>query len=302
MRIIITKQGDETLKKVAEDEQIQSLKEEEEKILKKKQEKPVKKKVEADNVLSFKEISVKQVAIAKQITEKYNNDYKTSMIIPSLHITRNEDENSLAKNFKLREIFQKTAIDNLKNEIVFTNRLRDKLSKVDEKNFRSLYVSKTKLNILDEKLNHEVNFDKMNLIKYLNQKERISEKLVDKIKTADETKESKINKICQIVFQKDEDYNNFNQTLKHNIQNSKNKEKVEYKAELNRMGNCLKTFTSVFNRYPRPENSREKFKDKHIDIEKNFWKKYHVNRLQRTKWKYNSQNSSTDDTYNISNL
>lgn len=299
MRIIVTRQGDEVLKKLAEDQQTRSLKEEEEKLIKKKFDNSQIKE-EKLNLSTLKELTVKQASIPKNISEKYNNDYKASTLLPSLNITRNNNHENeggnINKNYTLRDIFKKSAIDDLKKEIVNSKKLKDKLSKIDETKFRSLYVSKSKLEILEEKLQKEVHPDKINLIKYLNQKEKITETLIDKLSTADDNKEKKFNKICQIVFQKNEEYNLFNQTAKQSIHNSRNKEKIEYKSDIERMGSSLNRFTTMLMHYPKNENHRKKFKDKHTDLEKNFWKKYHVNRLQRTKWKYSNQNS-IDETY-----
>jgi hypothetical protein len=322
MRIVITELGDEILKKFSEEEKTKRIKDEENK----KQENInnlkaiAKANGEKMNVSGFeclKEIKIKYAKNPpKVITEKYNStDSKGLTLLPQLNITRKraESSNFLAQgdstedhwtarlNFQIRDVVGEKSLSKLRTKIQSDRRMRDKLSRVDEKCFRSTYQDKSDLQRLEEKLDKEITPDKINLIKYLNQKEALSEVLLNKLTTFDDEKSNKLNKICQIVFHKQNDELIFQNTLKKALVVNKNREKVEYKTRIETLGNNVKNLGEVLKKYPKQGGfNREKYKDIHNDMVKT-WKRFHSDKLQRTQWKF-VETGNTEVTGNISKI
>jgi hypothetical protein len=321
MRVIVTHLGEEIIKKLSEEDNLKKTKLEDEiKIHKIAELKTIARANEEKMSVTVndaqKEIKVKQARnLPKVITEKYNNDSKPTSLLTQVNITKKRADNSLLGeseesamnwtsrlNFQIRDIVNERSLSNLKDKIIKDKRMKEKLSRIDEKCFRTVYRDRTELDKLEEKLNKEISPDKINLIKYLNQKQTISEKFLDKVANNDEEQTYKLNRICQIVFHKQNDELIFNNTLKKALTVHKNREKVEYRTRIETLGRNIKDFNDLLSRYPKPETSREKYRDIHNDMVKT-WRKFHADRLQRIHWKYHSQNTTTSDaTANVSKI
>ena len=306
MRIILTQLGDNTLKKLAEEDRLKKQKEQEELNYQKRIEmkmKMTRKDSDLKNLSAIhKEVNIKQKIIPKIITDKYNSDSRTNSILPQMNMSKNSEKDNEEMNYtnkmnlSLREIFQKSTLEDLKDRLVSEKRIKDRLSRIDETKFRSSFQDKSLINKIDEKLDHEIKPDKVNLIKYLKSKEKVSDKFIERLSNIPEFKENKINKICQVIFYNHNNENIFNQTIRQNMQIMKNKEKVEYKLGINQIGKSMKSFNDILKKYPDYEKNRKRFEEAYNDVKKNYWKKFNVERLERTKWQYINQNTSLSET------
>jgi hypothetical protein len=316
MRIVITQLGDEILKKLTEEEKSRKTKLDDEARFKKLTELKAiaqanESKMNVSGLDSQKEIRIKYARnLPKVIAEKYNNDNKPTALLPQLNITRKRAETSASDdpamgwtarlNFQVRDIVQERSLSQLKNKILNDNRVKEKNSRIDHSNFRTVYQEKNYLQKLEAKLDKEITPDKINLIKYLNQKENLSEVMINKIANFDDEKSNKLNKICQIVFHKQNDDTIFQNMIKKALTVHKNREKVEYRNKLETLGDNIKDLDSVLKKYPKQEFNREKYKDIHNDMLKT-WKRNHSDRLQRTHWKFISTGTN-DLTANVSKI
>ena len=246
--------------------------------------------IDAEDLLISKHISInqKKIHIPKNVTEKYNSD----LILPD--ITINKDDKSIIasmnnfgqnsfgenrENYKFKEILNKTSYFELKNKIKKEKKINDRLSRVDENNFRTVYGEKNKLEKLDELLNSNINSNRFTLIKYINQHENISDLFLKKISEGKQEKIIKANKICQIVFHNKEKTEILNGKIKEKIEIKKNKEISDYKSYIENMANNLKDFSSIMKGYNKPILNRGKYKDIHNETVINYWKKFNVDRL-----------------------
>jgi hypothetical protein len=314
MRLIVTKLGDEVIKKLSEEDQLKKSQEEELHRLKKLHDLKLKasaneEKMDISERMRTIKIHQSKLNIPKQIIERYNNEPKTPSILPQLVIAKkgsldniNYDDPALSwttrLNFQMRDVLPASSLNNLKEKLIKEQRVKELNGRVDHSNFRSSYVMKTELEKLEERLSKEISPDKVNLIKYLNQKDFVSEKFLNKIANYNEDKTYKLNKICQIANHNQIDEQLFQDTIKKALQVQKNKEKIEYKKNIENLSRSVKTINEVIKRYPKPEYSRERYRDLHEEVVIQ-WKKYHADSLQRKKAKL--QSSVTDVTAVLAN-
>jgi hypothetical protein len=262
-------------------------------------------KLTSNDLISSKVITVKQkkINIPKNITDRYNtnSDTKTNSILPSLTLPKFKDktqsnfnltQNNLntttnfmqTKNdFTFRDILPDDTYHNLKRKLEKDKKLKDKLSRIDEKKFRSIFGQKTNSEKLDDMLMTNINLDKVNLIKYLNEKNDISDVLIKRLSEYSEDKINKVNKICQIVFFNEERSKIYKERMKERINSKKNREKTEYKTCIEVLGDELNEVSGIFRDYKKPENQRERFRDIHNDTINKFWRKYQVSRYDKKK-------------------
>lgn len=198
-----------------------------------------------------------------------NNNYGSSMASDS------------KANYTFREIISENAYYDLLNKLKKEKKIKDALSRIDETKFRSVYGEKDKAQQFEGLLDKTINANKITLIKYINQKEKISDNFIKKICEGDDDKIIKANKICQIVFYNKEKDQLLNDIIKEKISHKKNKEKTEYKIGLEKMGETLKDFSSLLSDYDKKalDNKFNKYKDIHNDVANNYWRKFNVDNL-----------------------
>jgi hypothetical protein len=117
----------------------------------------------------------------------------------------------------------------------------------------------------------------------------------------DEEKINRVNKICQIVFHNEERASLFKDTIKERLIIHKNKDKVEYKRYLDRMGQNVKNSEKILMNYSKSIDKRERYKDIHNEIVKNYWVKNNVDFINRKTAKFQS-NDNKEASDIISNM
>ncbi len=174
-------------------------------------------------------INQKRVNLPKNIAEKYaqRNDTEdkeeikdhVNFILPELPdrlYSKSPIETNLPKNFSLKNIFGDTNIKKLKHKMKEEKKMKDRHFVMSPVSMRSPIVTKTADEQLDQDLvNTEINCNKLNLIKYLANKnsQNFSEKTINKIANFNEQKMNKINKLCQISEHKDENLDEINKRI-----------------------------------------------------------------------------------------
>lgn len=277
-------------------------------------------KISTDDLQSAKEIPIhqKRLIIPKNVTDKYNTENKNNSNLPSLVITganNNNNNNILSANntidsdhsntrqkITVKQILNNKAYKNLKQTIISDKNMKDKLSFIDENKFRSTYSGKTTLQRVDDILNKKINPDRINFIKYLNTKDKISEVQIKRINEFDEEKINRVNKICQIVFHNEERANIFKESIKERIFINKNKDKVEYKRYLNNMGANIKKTEDILTNYSKTIDKRERYKDIHNELVKNYWVKNNVDFIARKTFKFHNMDSNRETSEINSNI
>lgn len=276
-------------------------------------------KLTSDDLISSKVISIKQkkLNIPKNITDRYNtnSDSKTNLILPSLTLPKFKDKTSsnfnltnMSQNnlnttsnfnqhkndFTFRDVLPDETYSTLKCKLEKDKKLKDRLSRIDETQFRSIFGQKTNSEKLDDMLMKNINLDKVNLIKYLNEKNDISDVLIKRLSEYSEDKINKVNKICQIVFFNEERSKIYKERIKDRINAKQNREKTEYKTCIESLGDGLNEVSDIFKDYKKPENQREKFRDIHNDTINKFWRKYQVSRYEKKRNMMTTQSAFGD--------
>jgi len=282
-------------------------------------------RIASDDFVSSKIISIKQkrLNIPKNVTEKYNSDNKASFILPSVTLPKfrqtintnltssnnfmNLDStkgiNSVRNTFTFRDVLEDNTYKDLKKRLNADKKMKDRLSRIDETKFRSVYGEKNSVEKLDEMLGKNINTDRINLINFLNKKKDVSDVLIKRLSEYSEDKINKVNKICQIVFFNEERSQISKERINERIQAKKNRENTEYKTSIEEMGVNMKSFGNILKDYDRSSDKRERFRDIHNDVVNKFWKKYQVNRFDKNSNRSRSQSIIDDlSNFNVCNL
>jgi hypothetical protein len=282
-------------------------------------------RIASDDFVSSKIISIKQkrLNIPKNVTERYNSDNKASFILPSVTLPKFRETintnftssnnfmnfdttkgiNSVRNTYTFRDVLEDNTYKDLKKRLNADKKMKDRLSRIDETKFRSVYGEKNSVEKLDEMLGKNINTDRINLINFLNKKKDVSDVLIKRLSEYSEDKINKVNKICQIVFFNEERSQIYKERINERIQAKKNRENTEYKTSIEEMGDNMKSFGNILKDYERSCDKRERFRDIHNDVVNKFWKKYQVNRFDKNSNRSRSQSIIDDlSNFNVYNL
>jgi hypothetical protein len=190
-----------------------------------------------------------------------------------------------ANYFKGRELLSETAICNMKNSLKNKNSIKAKNSRIDENKFRTIYRTKSDSEKLGEMLgNIQIHLENMNLIKYLNEKNEITEQFVNRLSCIDEDEQGKLNKFCQLYFKKKDKESLFDSIVNKRLILKKKKELSEMGFLLNDLHLELDKAKCISSNYDM-NFINERKRDLYIDLQNEFsnkyWEKSNVIRLQR---------------------
>lgn len=247
----------------------------------------------ADKLNTSKELNVKQkkLQIGKPLADTYIKDQssqQTNFILPTLNLTKKSDsvildsnaQSTIGTKYVIKDVLNEESYKFLKDNHIKQKKMKDRLSRIDETKFRTVYVEKNYLEKLDEKLKNKIDPDKLNLLKYLNERKQIGEIFLDKIITSDEERINKLNKICQIVFHNEENAELMNGIIKEKLKIFKNKEKIQYKTKIESMGENIENINLLLKNYDKKIKKQDKYKDLHKDMMK-YWKIHDVEKFTR---------------------
>ena len=269
------------------------------------------------------EIQQKKLNIPKIINEKYNNNptQGPSLILPELpknlasrnrtlssnyestsNMTSNQsnynsDRSTFKLNYPIRDVIKDETYVKLQKNLKAMKISKDRVSCVNETNFRSIYKAKSEIEDVDDILNNtKLDNNKINLIKYLNSKDNISHKFLKNLSEANDDKINKINKFCQIIANEGEANDIYKSIVKEKIKNNFVKDKNECNILFTGMYSDVdisKKICADHNNYV--PTRQEKFYEIHKDYQKIFWKKYNVDVLQRKNNVNHIANASNDN-------
>jgi hypothetical protein len=236
-------------------------------------------------------IKQKKLQIGKPLADTYIKDQGTSQtnfILPSLNIRKKTETFTISDNcqsfydpkFSIKDVINEESYKFLKTNYVKQQIMKDRIARIDETKFRSVYFEKKNFEKLEEKLNHKLSPDKLNLLKYLNERKQIGEIFLDKIITSDEERINKINKICQIVFHNEENAELAKGIIKNKLKILKNNEKIQYKSKIESMGKNIENLSIVLKNYDKKIKKIDKYKDLHKDMEK-YWRIHNIDKFTK---------------------
>ena len=250
------------------------------------------------NGLSSKNNSI-QKSEEKNDDEKINEDKN---INSNINIESNYGFNSSTlfstKNNKINlgQIISKNNLIDLRKQISKYNKgPDDHRIFLDEQNirsfnFRSRYENKQATEEdMDLILNYSINPDKQSIIKYFQQEKKISPQYFENLLKYDEPQMYKLNKICQMIFRRNDNENKFN-ALKF-YQLNKDKDKFNRQKEgqnLKDLQGTIKRSNSILDDYSVVQKNhnywrKHGYKDDVMKIKEKYWDKYHVDRFLKNK-------------------
>lgn len=188
-----------------------------------------------------------------------------------------------AKNERLtlEEILGRKKIFELKKDLVDRNRMKEKLSKIDENCFRSTYQRFTDLEKLDAVLKHKSIFpDHSHLIRFIDKdKKDMGTVACSRIIGFDKEKMFKMNKICQTVLVNKEQSKLIEGAIEHKLDYKHTKEKMKttkylnrFDAGLKRSENILKDYIKYTDEKLKEKDRKERYRENYRDIKK-IWDK-----------------------------
>ena len=158
-------------------------------------------------------------------------------------------------------------------------------------NFRTRYENKQATEEdMDLILNYPINPDKESIIKYFQQEKKISPQYFENLLKYDETQMYKLNKICQMIFRKENDnkYINLNYFKLNKDKDRYNK--LKEGQNLKALQGLIKKSNSILDDYSTVQNNhkfwrKNGYKDDVAKIKEKYWKKYDVDRFLKNKQK-----------------
>ena len=251
-----------------------------------------------EELQSAKQIKLNEqkISFPKQFAEKYERDIlnnnniitASNNILPSLNSKKFDmqegSNNSLIRKEKylsLGEIIPNNSLNEMKKKIIKDRLIRDRATFITENDFRSSYDPETDIqkfnNILTES---KLNSNKSSLIRYLNEK-KVNPLTLKIISTQDGDKISKINKMCQTIFQNQEKEKLFNDIVKNKATQKINSTKKELQLGINNIGNEINTIQERLKKYEKRVDNKEKYREHFNDMVIHYWLKRDLERLNK---------------------
>ena len=256
--------------------------------------------------LKIHNLNLQKINVSKSIIEKYDRTNSTSNLILSNKISSflsNENKkiskNKSSNNIKIlsfNEIIPENIVKNMKIQYINDKIMKNKLSKVDENKFRSIYKIKTDLEKLDDILSFpKINSNKISLIRYLNNCKKIKPKILETLVKSNKEKINKLDKLAEVIMNEDENQKLQNSIIQNKIKNIQNEESVYINKEINKMKKQMDGFKNRLEKYKIPIDKKDKYRDLLKDIENNYWNKYNYDKLNKKSFSINKTNTNSFD-------
>lgn len=236
-----------------------------------------------------------KITFPKQFAEKYENDIlnngiinSSNNILPSLNSKKIDTQeginNSLIRKEKylsLGEIIPNNSLIEMKKKIIKDRLVRDKATVITENDFRSSYEPETDIqkfnNIL---IGSKLNSNKSSLIKYLNEK-KVDPLTIKILSSQDGDKISKINKMCQTIFQNQDKEKLFNDIVKNKAKQRINNTKKEFQIAINGLGSEINSIQEKLKKYDKKIDNKEKYREYFNEVVIHHWLKKDLERFNK---------------------
>ena len=247
-------------------------------------------------------ISIHQnkIVMPKIMTEKYQHESSLNHFLPNLPELLNKRQETSNNNImqtdtsninhtdegiKFKDILRGKAFSNLKMNIIKDKKYKDKLSIINENNFRSVYKPKSEIELIEDKLeNSFIGSDKMSMIKYIYEKDNVSKHLINRISSIDEQKQNKLNKICHVLYQNKERDHLGKMLIDEKMKANQKKVQDDMENIFDFADHDLNKFKSLADCYKINNNLNKRsdiFMKRFKDMQNKFWKRFNANHLQR---------------------
>ena len=237
-------------------------------------------------------LTTTKISFPKSFANNYDDNDTSSNIIdsnfqlPSLVNNKNKTENSSFLNqryYSFRDIIPNNKITEMKLNIIKDRKMKDKLSRIDETKFRSIYHPKTELENFDDVLNcAKINPNKMGLIRYLNESKNPQPITLKDLINSNSHRLNRMNKICETLLREEERQRVLSQNIQTKIKSSLNAEIIEYQNQINSMKEKINEYKEKMEKYNiKRVDHKENYKDLYRIMETKVWAKYDFDRLNK---------------------
>ena len=237
-------------------------------------------------------LTTTKISFPKSFANNYDDNDTSSNIIdsnfqlPSLVNNKNKTENSSFLNqryYSFRDIIPNNKITEMKLNIIKDRKMKDKLSRIDETKFRSIYHPKTELENFDDVLNcAKINPNKMGLIRYLNESKNPQPITLKDLINSNSHRLNRMNKICETLLREEERQRVMSQNIQTKIKSSLNAEIIEYQNQINSMKEKINEYKEKMEKYNiKRVDHKENYKDLFRIMETKVWAKYDFDRLNK---------------------
>ncbi len=237
------------------------------------------------------QLSTTKISFPKDFAHRYEDNDTSSTIIDSFNLpslSNSMSQNgvnlnfSSSKLFSLKEIIPVNKINKMKIQILKEKKMKDKLSKINENNFRSIYFPKTEFESFDELLSYpKINSDKRGLIKYLNESQNTQPIILKNLIHSNSTKLNKMNKMSQVLFLNKDKEKQLNLNIKKKIKNELIHETDELKQNIDLMKTKIDVFKETMDKYNKRIDFKENIKEIHRDLKNKIWTRYNFKRFNK---------------------
>ena len=233
-------------------------------------------------------INNKKTLVPKNFEDKYESDVlntkpANNSILPSVASKNNLDDVIISKEkyLSFNKIIPKNNITKMKLKILKDRRSKEKETKVTENNFRTQYNNETEIQKFNSALNYgKISVNKSSLIKYLHEK-KLDPHLIEILSSSDNSKLSKMNKMCQIFFQNEDKNKIFNDIIKNKVKQQLNGTKKDFHNGMIGLGKDINLIKAKLTKYNRKVDPREKYIDNFYDMILNYWNKRDLERFNK---------------------
>lgn len=209
-----------------------------------------------------------------------------------------EDSKKENYNYKwsLAEILGDKLCYKLKKEVSNKEKMRDKLSVVDSRNFRTDYSKLPDVCKLKEILDYKkIKGDKNELIKYLKMKNEVTPLFLKNLVTSNQYEIFKADKLSQTQLVKEEKDKVLQTEIQMKIKSFHINNKLIGHNHLKFMKDNLTEENNIFEKYKIRPDKKLKYLDKHQEIKKG-WVKYNLNNLENKKYMFDRNKMSETNT------
>ena len=264
-------------------------------------------------------LTTTKISFPKSFAHNYDDNDTSSNIIDSnfqlptlsnnFKSIMQSDNNSFlnSKYYSFRDIIPSNKINQMKLNIINEKRLKDRLSRIDETKFRSVYQPKTELEKFDDVLDCPlINPNKMGLIRYLNESKNPQPVTLKDLANSSISRINRMNKMCGILLRKEDQQKAMSQNIQKKIKTGINAEMIEYQKQIDDMKQHINDFKEKMDKYNvKRVDHKENYKDLFHIMETKVWAKYDFERLNKkstpkVKSEYNI-NSNISDNRNEEN-
>ena len=249
----------------------------------------INKKIEKEaNEKGYEYIFEKINCLKKDTIENYNTKSSKGNSLPqSANLSLNNTTNNNA--FTLPQILPAYPLKYIINNNSYTNALKNavknenilkKGKKVTEENFRTT-VEPNPIRVLDNCLQNEINSQNRNLIMYLNKKDDLSDKFIQRLSKYDNGQIQKLNKISQKAFYSKNQDKIIHEIIRKKINGDYVNISEKFKNQLEYMKDNLTNYEKVLkNEDKKRIDNKERYFQQYRDAEKD-WLKYNTVRFYK---------------------